>query len=98
MCIHSHDHRSMLGEATLFLLIEDALFYWSHRTLHTNKWAFRNIHLLHHESQRDVSLVNGLQMTYSELIISIVLPGMLPLVLVPFQSTCFRCASPQTLI
>jgi len=85
--------RTMLLEAFVYLLVEDALYYWSHRLLHLNKWAYRHIHLMHHESQSDVSLMHGLHMTFAELGLSILLPGLLPLLVVPFQGTLFRIYS-----
>jgi sterol desaturase/sphingolipid hydroxylase (fatty acid hydroxylase superfamily) len=30
-----------------FILIEDTVFYWSHRLLHT-RWLFRHVHVRHH--------------------------------------------------
>jgi sterol desaturase/sphingolipid hydroxylase (fatty acid hydroxylase superfamily) len=30
-----------------FILVEDTIFYWAHRTLHT-RWLFRHVHARHH--------------------------------------------------
>lgn len=30
--------------------------YWMHRTLHTNKWMYKNIHLLHHQYNKPETL------------------------------------------
>jgi len=34
-------------ELGAFILIEDTIFYWSHRLLHT-RWLFRHVHARHH--------------------------------------------------
>ncbi len=36
-----------LGHLVACILIQDTLFYWSHRTLHT-RWLFRQVHREHH--------------------------------------------------
>lgn len=41
------------------IIIQDTLFYWSHRTLHT-KWLFRTVHRKHHEFRH----VRGLAAEY----------------------------------
>jgi hypothetical protein len=33
----------------LYIVMVEIGIYWMHRTLHTNKWMFRNIHALHHK-------------------------------------------------
>lgn len=50
----------IIGAAGLFfmLVVSDTWFYWFHRWLHTNKWAYRKIHLIHHGSQ-DVTPLAG---------------------------------------
>ena len=37
----------MLAHLLAFILIEDTIFYWSHRVLHT-RWLFKHIHSKHH--------------------------------------------------
>ncbi|MCB9761799.1 MAG: sterol desaturase family protein [Alphaproteobacteria bacterium] len=37
----------ILGQLALFILVEDTLFYWSHRLLH-RPWWFRKVHAHHH--------------------------------------------------
>ena len=37
----------MLLHLLAFILIEDTIFYWAHRALHT-RWLFRRIHAQHH--------------------------------------------------
>jgi len=83
-------------EIALFTFVEDFLFYWSHRALHSNQWVYKNFHAYHHQAHKDVSLVNGLQVTLVELILSIIIPGFLPIFLIPhgmnrilFQTMCY---------
>ncbi|GJN38875.1 hypothetical protein PR202_gb27954 [Eleusine coracana subsp. coracana] len=38
----------ILSQLVVYLLVEDYLNYWIHRLLHT-KWAYNNIHHVHHE-------------------------------------------------
>ncbi|MEM7274027.1 MAG: sterol desaturase family protein [Actinomycetota bacterium] len=49
-----------VGAVGLFvmLVVNDTWFYWLHRWLHSNKWAYRKIHLIHHGS-RDVTPLAG---------------------------------------
>lgn len=53
-------HSWYVGALGLFtiLAVNDTWFYWFHRWLHTNKWAYRKIHLIHHGSQ-DVTPLAG---------------------------------------
>jgi len=62
-----------------FLLLEDALFYWSHRWLHSNQYIYHLFHAYHHQAHKDVTLVNGLQVTFVELFFSLVIPGAIPI-------------------
>lgn len=68
-----------------FVLMEDALFYWSHRGLHSNQRIYKWIHAYHHKSHKDVTLVNGMQVTPYEFFLSLFLPGAIPLLLVPMN-------------
>lgn len=49
-----------VGAIGLFvvLVVNDTWFYWFHRWLHDNQWAYRKIHLIHHGSQ-DVTPLAG---------------------------------------
>jgi sterol desaturase/sphingolipid hydroxylase (fatty acid hydroxylase superfamily) len=42
-----HGVLKMLGSLVVFALVEDTIFYWSHRVLHT-RWLFKHIHSKHH--------------------------------------------------
>lgn len=42
-----HGFWMMLLHLVAFALIQDTIFYWSHRTLHT-RWLFKHIHSKHH--------------------------------------------------
>jgi plant 4,4-dimethylsterol C-4alpha-methyl-monooxygenase len=39
----------------VYVIIEDYVSYWFHRMLH-NKWAFDNIHKVHHEYKTPIAL------------------------------------------
>lgn len=67
--------RILLLEVVPFTLLEDALFYWSHRTWHSHPLLYRHVHSFHHQTHKDVSLVNGLQVTFVEYLFSMILPG-----------------------
>lgn len=43
-------------QITLFLLLDDFLFYWMHRYLHENKWLLRNVHSVHHRIKNTSAL------------------------------------------
>ena len=43
----------MIGRSLIFLVIEDAWFYWIHRWLHT-EWGYKHIHCTHHEYQTPI--------------------------------------------
>lgn len=77
-------------EAVAFLVIEDAMLYWTHRWMHSSLWAYKHIHQLHHTTQKDVSLVNGLHLTWAEFFCAICCPGVLPLLVVPFHKSLWR--------
>ena len=42
-----HGFWLMLGHLIVFALVQDTIFYWSHRVLHT-RWLFKHIHSKHH--------------------------------------------------
>jgi 4-alpha-methyl-delta7-sterol-4alpha-methyl oxidase len=42
-----HGFWIMLAQLIVFALVEDTIFYWSHRALHT-RWLFKHIHAKHH--------------------------------------------------
>jgi 4-alpha-methyl-delta7-sterol-4alpha-methyl oxidase len=42
-----HGFWAMLGHLIVFALVQDTIFYWSHRALHT-RWLFKHIHSKHH--------------------------------------------------
>jgi 4-alpha-methyl-delta7-sterol-4alpha-methyl oxidase len=58
--IHSGELPSILEiswQIGLFLIIDDFIFYWAHRILHT-KWFYKKIHALHHKAKDSVSLTS----------------------------------------
>jgi sterol desaturase/sphingolipid hydroxylase (fatty acid hydroxylase superfamily) len=40
----------ILAQCTLLVVIDDAYFYWFHRTLHENRWLYQKIHVIHHRA------------------------------------------------
>jgi len=47
---------TLLTHMCFCILIDDTLFYWSHRLLHENRWLYQNIHKQHHEFKYSVGL------------------------------------------
>lgn len=47
---------SLVASIVFSMLVDDALFYWSHRFLHENKSLYRKIHKQHHEFRYSVAL------------------------------------------
>ncbi|KAL6065545.1 aldehyde oxygenase (deformylating) [Balamuthia mandrillaris] len=60
MCgVHTDSFPSMLevvGHIFVYIIIQDTLFYWSHRLLHTSKWLYKNVHKQHHEFYTPVGI------------------------------------------
>lgn len=77
-----HGFFRTIWEIIAFILIEDTLFYWTHRFFHSHPYIYKVIHSFHHQSRKNVSLVNGLQVTFIEFLLSIALPGAGPLYLI----------------
>ena len=44
------------AQLLVLLLVDDAVFYWVHRNLHTNLWLYRNVHHRHHEAYAPIPL------------------------------------------
>ena len=38
----------ILTQITFYFILEDFIFYWGHRILHT-KWLYKHVHSVHHE-------------------------------------------------
>ncbi|XP_022158130.1 methylsterol monooxygenase 2-2-like [Momordica charantia] len=38
----------VFGQILFYFIVEDFVFYWGHRILHT-KWLYKNVHSVHHE-------------------------------------------------
>lgn len=45
----------LLSMAAYFLLVEIGI-YWMHRKLHTNKWLYKHVHMLHHKYNKPETL------------------------------------------
>ena len=45
----------MLAQISLFLLIEDAMFYWFHRLMHT-PFLYKHFHKFHHNYHKPVAI------------------------------------------
>jgi sterol desaturase/sphingolipid hydroxylase (fatty acid hydroxylase superfamily) len=39
---------TLLWQLSLFMVVEDTIFYWFHRTLHAVPFLYRNVHKVHH--------------------------------------------------
>jgi 4-alpha-methyl-delta7-sterol-4alpha-methyl oxidase len=50
---------AVLGQLALFLVVDDALFYALHRTLHT-RWLFRRVHAVHHRVHAPFALTGAI--------------------------------------
>lgn len=46
---------TILSQMVIFMVINDALFYWAHRLLHTFPWLYKNIHAQHHRFTTPIS-------------------------------------------
>ncbi|RYR65038.1 hypothetical protein Ahy_A03g011035 isoform A [Arachis hypogaea] len=42
------DRRVVLAQIIFYFILEDFVFYWGHRVLHT-KWLYKHVHSVHHE-------------------------------------------------
>ena len=40
--------RVVLAQIIFYFILEDFIFYWGHRVLHT-KWLYKHVHSVHHE-------------------------------------------------
>jgi lathosterol oxidase len=40
----------------LYFMCVEVGIYWMHRTLHTNKWLYKNVHMLHHKYNKPETL------------------------------------------
>ena len=47
--------KEIICQILFFIIVEDASFYWSHRTLHT-PYFFSKIHKVHHEYYNSISI------------------------------------------
>lgn len=45
----------VLLDFVVFALVNDVLFYWAHRTLHSHPWLYKNIHAQHHRFTTPIS-------------------------------------------
>lgn len=46
---------TMVSQMVVFMVINDVLFYWAHRTLHTFPWLYKHIHSQHHRFTTPIS-------------------------------------------
>jgi len=52
-------------QIVFFILLDDFLYYWMHRTFHENKWLLKNVHIVHHEI-KNTCAINGNYMHWFE--------------------------------
>jgi plant 4alpha-monomethylsterol monooxygenase len=45
----------VLGQLLLFIVIDDFLYYWMHRLMHTT-WMYRRIHIVHHRHRTPLAI------------------------------------------
>ena len=46
----------VVAQLMFCILVDDGLFYWSHRLLHENRWLYHTIHKQHHQFRYSVGL------------------------------------------
>lgn len=46
---------TVLWQVAVAMVIEDMMFYWSHRTLHTVPWLYTHVHKVHHQYTHPVT-------------------------------------------
>jgi sterol desaturase/sphingolipid hydroxylase (fatty acid hydroxylase superfamily) len=47
---------TLMWQLALFIVAEDAVFYFTHRTLHVVPWLYRHVHKLHHRYFHSISI------------------------------------------
>jgi sterol desaturase/sphingolipid hydroxylase (fatty acid hydroxylase superfamily) len=79
-------------KVTVYEIITDFFYYWMHRSLHENKWLYRQIHKLHHRSKAPTA-INSSTMSVSETFLTFLITDLfVPCLLVniwPFDLTEF---------
>lgn len=55
MFLYKYLRTELAVHSALFAIIEDALFYWTHRLLHT-PFLYRHFHKLHHRFKQPIAL------------------------------------------
>lgn len=73
----------------LFEIILDFFHYWAHRILHMNKNLYQFIHKLHHKHVNPV-IINAYYLSILELIISISIPMILTVNILPYNLSLFE--------
>lgn len=73
---------TVLWQLAACLVMEDFMFYWSHRTLHENRWLYVNVHKIHHQYNHDGTAVSASEHAHPiEFILGNLLPVITPLLL-----------------
>lgn len=57
----------ILGQLLFFIALDDFLYYWMHRSFHTNKWLLKHVHSVHHRV-RNTCAINGNYMHWIEFV------------------------------
>ena len=73
----------------LFEIILDFFHYWSHRMLHLNKHLYKNTHKTHHQHANPI-FINAYYFSPFDLILSISLPMMLTIIILPYKLSLFE--------
>jgi sterol desaturase/sphingolipid hydroxylase (fatty acid hydroxylase superfamily) len=72
-----------------FEVILDFFHYWSHRMLHLNKTLYKKTHKTHHQHANPI-FINAYYFSPVDLILSISIPMMLTIIILPYKLTVFE--------
>lgn len=47
------------SQLVFFILLDDYLYYWLHRSMHSQKWLLKHVHAVHHEIRNPCALAGN---------------------------------------
>ena len=50
---------TFVWQIAFFIVLDDFLYYWMHRTMHENKWLLKNVHSVHHQVRTPYALAGN---------------------------------------